>query len=163
MPRNSDIDRIDFDILGLLMNDARLSNKEIAAAVGLAPSSCYERLKTLRSEGVLRGFHADVDLASIGLSVEALLFVQVAKLDAEQVDNFVREIASVREVRTVFLVSGHFDLIVHLAVRDMEQLKLVISENFNRHACVLRVETSVVFNRQTQYSIPTTAPESYRS
>jgi DNA-binding Lrp family transcriptional regulator len=122
--------------------------------VGLAPSSCYERLKALRSQGVLRGFHADVDLASLGLTVEAILFVQVAKLDAEQVDLFVREIAAVREVRTVFLVSGHFDLIVHLAVRDMEQLKLAISEHFNRHACVLRVETSVVFNRQTQYSIP---------
>jgi DNA-binding Lrp family transcriptional regulator len=136
---NFDIDRIDFDILGLLMNDARLSNKEIAAAFGLAPSSCYERLKALRSQGVLRGFHADVDLASLGLTVEAILFVQVAKLDAEQADLFVREIAAVREVRTVFLVSGHFDLIVHLAVRDMEQLKLAISEHFNRHACVLRV------------------------
>jgi DNA-binding Lrp family transcriptional regulator len=154
MAHNPDIDRTDFNILGLLMNDARLSNKEIAAAVGLAPSSCYERLKALRNEGVLRGFHADVDLASLGLAIEALLFVQVAKLDAEQVDVLVHEIASVREVRTVFLVSGHFDLIVHLAVGDMKQLKLVISEHFNRHACVLRVESSVVFNRQTQFSIP---------
>jgi len=161
MAHNSDIDRIDFNILGLLMNDARLSNKEIAAAVGLAPSSCYERLKALRRQGVLRGFHAEVDLASLGLAVEALLFVQVAKLDAGQVDIFIGEIASIREVRTVFLVSGHFDLIVHLAVRDMEQLKLVISDHFNRHACVLRVETSVAFNRQTQYSIPLETLESH--
>ena len=160
MTQNPAIDRIDFDILGLLMNDARLSNKEVAAAVRLAPSSCHERLKALRSGGVLRGFHAEVDLASLGLAIEALLFVQVAKLDAEQIDLFVREVASVREVRTVFLVSGHFDLIVHLAVRDMEQLKLVISEHFNRHACVLRVETSVVFNRQTQHSIPIEALKS---
>jgi DNA-binding Lrp family transcriptional regulator len=94
------------------------------------------------------------------VTIEALLFVQVAKLDAEQVDLFVREVASVQEVRTVFLVSGHFDLIVHLAVRDMEQLKLVISEHFNRHACVLHVETSVVFNRRTQHSIPIEALKS---
>jgi DNA-binding Lrp family transcriptional regulator len=105
------------------MNDARLSTKEITAAAGLVSSSCYEWLKALRSKEVFRDFHADIDMALI---------------------------ASIQEVRAVFLVCGHFDLILHLAVRDMEQLKLAISEHFNRHASVLSVETSIVFNRQTQ-------------
>jgi hypothetical protein len=51
------LDRTDFGILRLLQNDASLSNKEIAAAIGLAPSSAHERLKRLRE---LRGSHADV-------------------------------------------------------------------------------------------------------
>ena len=55
------LDRRDFGILSLLQNNASLSNKQIAAAVGLAPSSAHERLKRLRDEGVLRGTHADVD------------------------------------------------------------------------------------------------------
>ena len=146
-----ELDRTDFDILQLLAKDARLSNKEIAAAIGLAPSSCHERLKALREEGVLLGSHAEVDFRSIGLSLEALLFVQVAKLEAAQVDEFMRKTATVREVRTVFLVSGHFDLIVHVAVRDMERLKNLISEHFNLHPCVIRVETSVIFNREVQH------------
>jgi DNA-binding Lrp family transcriptional regulator len=56
----------------------------------------------------------------------------------------------------VFLISGHFDLVAHVAVSDMEQLKEVISEHFNRHACVTRAETAVVFNRVTQHEIPIT-------
>jgi DNA-binding Lrp family transcriptional regulator len=88
------------------------------------------------------------------VKVAALLFVQVTKLDLEQVDEFVRETSSVREVRSVFLVSGHFDLVVHLVIRNMEQLKKVISDHFNRNACVLRVEISVVFNRRAQHEIP---------
>ena len=52
------LDRTDFGILSLLQNNASLSNKQIAAAVGLAPSSAHERLKRLRDEGVLRGTHA---------------------------------------------------------------------------------------------------------
>jgi len=65
-----------------------------------------------------------------------------------------RKTATVREVRTVFLVSGHFDLIVHVAVRDMERLKNLISEHFNLHPCVICVETSVIFDRDAQHQIP---------
>ena len=154
MSTTPDLDRTDFAILGLLMRDAWLSNKEIAAAVGLAPSSCHERLKTLRDRGVVLGAHADIDLRSIGVALEALLFVQVTKLETSQVDEFMRITAEVREVRTVFLVSGHFDLIVHVAVCDMERLKHLISDHFHRHPFVVRVETSVVFNREVQHEIP---------
>jgi DNA-binding Lrp family transcriptional regulator len=47
------IDRIDFAILTALQNNARLSNKELAAHVGLAPSSCLERVRTLTRRGVI--------------------------------------------------------------------------------------------------------------
>ena len=50
------MDRIDNAILGFLQNDARMSNKELAAAVGLAPSSCLERVRRLQEKGVLTGF-----------------------------------------------------------------------------------------------------------
>jgi DNA-binding Lrp family transcriptional regulator len=154
MASQTSLDRTDFGIVRLLMADAHASNKQLAAAVGLAPSSCHERIKALRAHGVLLGSHAEVNFQALGLAVEALLFVQVAKLDRQQVDDLVDEIASVREVRSVFLISGRFDLIVHLVVRDMEQLKTVISEQFNRHACVLRVESSVVFNRRERHAMP---------
>lgn len=150
-----DLDRTDFGILRLLMSNAALSNKQIAAEVGLAPSSCHERLKSLRRRGVLLGSHAEVDLKFLGLTVEALLFIQCSKLDTKLVDTFMKELCEIRQVRAVFLVSGHFDLVAHVAVRDMEQLKQVISEHFNQHACVTRTETAVVFNRVTQHEIPT--------
>ena len=154
MATEPDLDRTDFAILRLLMKDAWLSNKQIAAAVGLAPSTCHERIKSLRARGVLRGAHADVDLRAIGFALEAVLLVQLGKLEIDVVDSFVSATATVPEVRGVFLVSGRADLIVHVVVRDMEHLKAIISEQFNRHAVVLRVETSVVFNRQQQHVMP---------
>jgi DNA-binding Lrp family transcriptional regulator len=147
-------DRTDFAILGLLMKDAWLSNKQIAAAVGLAPSSCHERIKSLKARGVLRGAHADVNLQAIGFALEAVLFVQLGKLEVQVVDGFISATAEVPEVRGVFLVSGRSDLIVHVAARDMEHLKLIISQHFNRHAVVERVETSVVFNHQQRHAMP---------
>lgn len=61
--------------------------------------------------------------------------------------------AAVPEVRNVFLVSGHFDLIAHVAVRDMEHLKQVSSERLHQ-PFIIRVETSVIFNRITNHEIP---------
>lgn len=154
MTDEADLDRIDFAILRLLMKDAWLSNKQIAAAVGLAPSSCHERIKSLRTRGVLLGAHAAVNLQAIGFALEAVLFVQLGKLELSVVDEFLSVTAAVPEVRGVFLVSGRSDLIVHVVVRDMEHLKAIISEHFNRHAVVERVETSVVFNHKEQHVMP---------
>jgi DNA-binding Lrp family transcriptional regulator len=161
MPIETSLDRTDFAIIRLLMKDARLSNKEIAAAVGLAPSSCHERIKSLRKRKILLGAHAEVNLRALGLALEAALFVQLGKLEVHLVDKFVSSTAEILEVRSVFLVSGRFDLIVHVAVRDMEHLKELISKHFNRHAVVVRVETSVVFCRATQHAIPISEPKPF--
>jgi DNA-binding Lrp family transcriptional regulator len=159
MATEAGFDRTDFAILGLLMKDAWLSNKQIAAAVGLAPSSCHERIKSLKARGVLLGAHAEVNLQAIGFQLEAVLFVQLGKLEVHVVDEFIRSSAEVPEVRGVFLVSGRSDMIVHVVVRDMEHLKLIISQHFNRHAVVERVETSVVFNHEQRHAMPQLASE----
>lgn len=154
MVTGPDLDRIDFAILRLLTKDAWISNKRIAAAVGLAPSSCHERIKSLRARKVLLGAHAEVNLEAIGFALEAVLFVQLGKLKVEAVDEFVSSTATIPEVRHVFLVSGRSDLIVNVVVHDMQHLKTIISEHFNRHDVVLRVETSVVFTNRQQYVMP---------
>jgi DNA-binding Lrp family transcriptional regulator len=154
MAKEPQLDRTDFAILRLLMKNARLSNKEIAAAVGLAPSSCHERMKSLKACGILLGAHAEVDLRALGLNLEAFLFVQLGKLSRETVDRFLKSTAEVLEVRSVSLVSGHSDLIVRVAVRDMEHLKDLISVNFNRHDVVVRTETCIVFSHTDRYAMP---------
>ena len=148
-----EVDRTDLALLSLLAKNARLSNKELATAVGLAPSSCHERLKNLRNKKILLGSHAKVNLHALGFSIEALLFIQLAKLGAGQVDNYLQQTAAIAEVRSVFLISGHFDMAVHLAVRNMEHLKQVISDHFQQ-AFIMRVETSVVFNHLAHHALP---------
>ena len=66
------LDRIDFEILAQLQNDARLSNKELAARVHLAPSSCLERVRRLRRLGAITGFHATVDPEVLGIALQAM-------------------------------------------------------------------------------------------
>ena len=71
------VDRIDRRILALLANDARITNKELAGAVGLSQSACLERVRRLWDRGVLEGAHAAVDPAAFGIGLQAFVAVQV--------------------------------------------------------------------------------------
>ena len=69
------MDRIDREILAHLQHDARISNKELAAKVGLAPSSCLARVRRLQRSGAILGYHAEVDPRVYGVTLEALVAV----------------------------------------------------------------------------------------
>ncbi|HZU23037.1 MAG TPA: Lrp/AsnC family transcriptional regulator [Terriglobales bacterium] len=156
MANHTAVDRISFELLRLLTNDGRLSNKQLAASVGLAPSSAHERLKQLRASGAYQGTHAEVDLKALGFVLEALIHIGLTKHKRNAVDALAAKLGSIPEVRQVFLVTGRFDLIVHVAIRDMEHLKN-LAYDLTSHATVERLETSVVFEAWKHYLLPVPA------
>ncbi|WP_257303298.1 Lrp/AsnC family transcriptional regulator [Geothrix campi] len=139
------LDRIDCDILTLLQKDARLSNKELAAAVGLAPSSCLARVQRLRSEGVLRGAHAEVDPQALGVGLQALIAVQLRQHSRAQVKAFWKHALGLPEVLSVFHVAGTHDFQVHVAVRDAHHLRDLALDAFTTRSEVAHIQTSLIF------------------
>jgi DNA-binding Lrp family transcriptional regulator len=140
-----DLDRIDCDILTLLQKDARLSNKELAAAVGLAPSSCLARVQHLRAEGVLRGAHAEVDPQALGVGLQALIAVQLRQHSRAQVKAFWKHALGLPEVLAVFHVAGTHDFQVHVAVRDAHHLRDLALDAFTTRSEVAHIQTSLIF------------------
>jgi DNA-binding Lrp family transcriptional regulator len=153
MPEHA-LDRTDFDIIRLLQKNARLSNKQLAAAVRLAPSTCHERIKNLFDSRILRGAHAEVDLGAIGLNLEALIFLKLAKYEKRVIDRFFVHLQSIPEVRQVFLVSGRHDAIVHVAVRDIDHLRKFGFAHITNQPLIVNIETSIVFDGRTYYELP---------
>lgn len=147
-------DRIDAEILRLLQNDARLSNKQIAAAVGLAPSSVHDRLKRLWAEGVLTGLHAEVAPRAMGVGLEALLMIELAKHERDTVDRFMDEIVEIPEVRSAHLITGRYDLVVHVVARDTRHLKDLALDRFTNRPGVTRIETSIIYETRTRHELP---------
>lgn len=147
------LDRTDVELLRLLQKDARKTNKELASAVDLAPSSCHERLKRLGACGVLKGAHADVDLSALGFDLEALLFIALAKHTREVVDDFMREVVEIPEVRSAFLVTGRHDIVVHVVARDMQHLKDLALDRFTNRPGVTQIETSVVYEKVYRHDL----------
>jgi len=89
----------------------------------------------------------------LGFVLEALIHIGLSKHKRNAVDTLAGKLASMPEVSQVFLVTGRFDLIVHVAIRDMEHLKN-LAYDLTTHPTVERLETSVVFEAWKHYHLP---------
>jgi DNA-binding Lrp family transcriptional regulator len=147
------LDRIDHDILGLLQNNARLTNKELAAAVGLSPSSCLARVQRLIRDEVIRGFHAKVDPRALGIGLEALVFVRLARHTREVVTAAWDELEAMPEVRDIFYVAGSHDLVVHVVAKDVEHLRTLVADRFGGET-VSHIETALIFQHRRRPRLP---------
>lgn len=143
--RLADLDDIDRRILVKLHADARMSNAALAEAVGIAPSTCHGRVKRLQDVGVIRGFYTDIDPAAIGLTLQAMISVTLQATARGKIGNFIQQIRRKPQVMDVYFLAGADDFIIHVAARDVADLRSFVVENLNADANVAGTQTSLIF------------------
>ncbi|GJM44591.1 MAG: AsnC family transcriptional regulator [Gemmatimonadota bacterium] len=148
------LDRIDRVILAELQKDARQSNKELAAKAGLAPSSCLERVRQLRAGGVLRGFHADVDPAALGIGIQAIIAVRILQHTRKMNDAFRAHVIALPEVIAAQHLAGENDYLLHVAVRDVQHLRNLTLDELTTREEVGHVETALIFDHHRSWTLP---------
>jgi len=141
-------DPIDTRLLQELQRDARQTNRSLANAVGLAPSTTLNRVRDLEARGAISGYHAQVDLASLGRSLEALVFVRLQPKSREIVERFLQHVWSLPETMGVDLISGIEDAVVHLAVANADELQAVVLNQISSFPEVFDERTSLLFERR---------------
>jgi len=154
MEPKTKLDRTDCEILAELQKNARLSNKELAARIGLAPSSCLERVRRLSASGVLRGYHAQVDPAALGIGLEAMVAIRIAKHSRELIDDFQHHVSGIAEVIATYHVGGANDFLIHVAVRDAGHLRTLVLDSLSTRPEVVHIETSLVFEHEYRWELP---------
>jgi DNA-binding Lrp family transcriptional regulator len=153
--KNSDhLDRIDFAILAVLQKNARLANNRLAELVGVAPSTCLERVRRLARIGVIRGYHCDVDPDALGVGLEAMIAVRLRRHSRDIVDSFRQYVAELAEVRSVFHVTGGDDFLVHVAVRDSDHLRDLALDSFTTRPEVDHIQTRLIFDYTPTWRLP---------
>jgi DNA-binding Lrp family transcriptional regulator len=140
-----ELDELDKAILRELQADARRTNKDIAAAVGVSPSTALERTRGLRDRGVIRGAVLDISLAAIGRGVQALIAVRIRPPSRRNIEGFRNWISQLPETIGVFVVSGREDFLIHVAVRDNQDLYAFVIDRLTERPEVADVRTSVVY------------------
>ena len=139
------LDRTDRAIVTLLQENARLSNKEIAGRVGIAQSTCSERIRRLEQAGVFRGFHADVHPAVGGVGLQAMIAVRLHRHETTQVARFRQYAEQLPEVVAFYHMAGTNDFLVHVVVRDSDHLRDIAMGAFTAQPEVAHIETSIIF------------------
>ncbi len=153
------MDRIDFEIVQQLRKNARISNKELAEQVGLAASTCLSRMRYLRASGVLRGYHAEVNAAAMGMEIEAMVAVQLTRHTRRGVESFRQHLLGFEEVQRVLHTSGASDFLVQISVRNTEHLRDFVLTAFTERREVKHIETSLIYQQWDSWDLPDYLPE----
>ena len=140
-----ELDEIDFGIVRELQNNARLSNKELAARVGLAPSTTLVRTRALEREGVLRGYRAEVNPRALGIGLQALISVRLKQHTAADVALFRDYVLGLPAVIRLYHMAGEDDFLIHVGVKDSEDLRELAMSSLTTRPEVAHLETGLIF------------------
>jgi DNA-binding Lrp family transcriptional regulator len=148
------LDRIDYKIIRLLRNNARLSNKELAEQVGLAPSTCLVRTRLLLQAGVLTGFKAEVNPSALGVGLQAMISVRLKRHYKPDVEAFRQHALELPEVVQLYHVAGPIDFLAHVWTKDSEHLRDLAMTAFTSREEVSHIETELIFEHVSCQELP---------
>ncbi len=140
------MDRYDARILAALQRDGRIPVVELAESIGLSPTPCARRIKTLESNGAIEGYSAVLNPARVGLGVLAIVQVKLTEHTDETVARFEREILLMDEVTRCFAITGSYDFILEVYGEDLEALSSVVLKKLVRVPNVRDMQSSVVLD-----------------
>jgi Lrp/AsnC family leucine-responsive transcriptional regulator len=136
------IDSTDLQILAALQPDGRLSNVELASRVHLSASACLRRVKALEESGVIQGYRASVDPASVGLPDNVFVSVGLASQDQADLDAFEEAVRGVPEVMECYLMTGDFDYLLRVVAAGAADYERIHRQHLTRLPSVARVHSS---------------------
>jgi Lrp/AsnC family transcriptional regulator, leucine-responsive regulatory protein len=126
------VDAIDHAILVELQANGRIPNNELAERVGLSPSPCLRRVRQLEADGVIVGYRALLDRRLVGRSYEPLVWVTLAVVTRESMDEFEAEVCAIPEVLEVLRMMGQPDYLLRIATRDPESFESLYIDGLSR-------------------------------
>jgi DNA-binding Lrp family transcriptional regulator len=148
------LDRTDHLILRLLRNNARLPNKDIAEHAQIAASTCMERVRKMHEQKVILGYHAEVEPKAIGVNLQAMVAIRMARHSRESVENFQRHLQQLPEVLLFYHIAGKDDFLVHVGVRDTQHLRDFELTAFTQRDEVAHIETHLIFEFKRNPELP---------
>ncbi|MFC9694624.1 Lrp/AsnC family transcriptional regulator [Kribbella sp. NPDC056951] len=146
------MDELDTALLRILQNDARRTNREMAAELGIAPSTCLERIRSLRERGVISGYHAAVDLKAIDRAMQAIISIKLRPQAMAVATAFQDYVMQLPQTLDMFMVSGASDFLAHVAVRDAQALRDLVLDLAKRQE-IADIRSSVVFEHHHRTTV----------
>ena len=138
------LDSVDLKILSALQKEGRLTKLALAERVNLSPTPCWERLKRLEKAGIIRAYHADIDLAKLGVSTTVLVEVTLKQHRFEDFQVFERSMRKIDEVVECLATGGGIDYVLKIVTRDIDTYQRLMDELLTAEIGIDRYFTYVV-------------------
>jgi len=149
-----DIDKIDAAILSALTENARVSQVEVAARVGLSSTAVARRQRALEEGGLIRGYQAVLDLGRFGLATTVVVRITLESQSDEALKAFEAGVLDCPSVVRCFLMSGSDDYVVIVLARDIEDFERIHRTELSRLPRVARLESSFALREVVNRAVP---------
>lgn len=116
-------DVVDRKLLELLQFDSKQTNKELSNKLNLSVTAVYERIKKLEREGIINRYVALINKENVQKSFVAFCQIKLVQHTQEYVVKFEREVAKLSEVMECYHISGDYDYLLKVLVKDMEAFR----------------------------------------
>jgi Lrp/AsnC family transcriptional regulator, leucine-responsive regulatory protein len=143
------LDETDLRILELIQHHGRIPIAELAKSVSLSPSTCARRLRVLEDGGVIVGYGARVNHATVGLPMIAFVLVSMSRKSEEVLSAFEASIGKAPEVMEAYLMTGRDDYLLRVVVSDLQAYERFVKQRLTRIPGVAQVETSFMLRQVT--------------
>jgi len=147
---NIDLDAIDFKIIHILQESAKISNAELAQRIGLTPSPCLSRVRALERAGVIRRYVALVEPISVGLPISVFIHVALERQVDRSLELFESAMQDQAEVMECYLMTGDSDYLIRVLVPDISTLEHFIVDKLSKIAGVSNIKSSFAL-KQVKY------------
>jgi DNA-binding Lrp family transcriptional regulator len=141
------MDSFDLKMLVALQEDGRLTNQQLADAVGLSASQCSRRRMRLEEEGVISGYHADLASERLGFNVIAFVHITLATHSPDNAQHFRDLVQRVDDVQEAYSLTGDADYLLKIILRDLKSLSDIVNNVLMPHPSVAHVRSSIVLDR----------------
>lgn len=147
---NMAFDEIDRQIMAHLQDDGRMTNVDLAERVGLTAPPCLRRVRTLEEKGAIRGYHADLDPASLGYSITVFAMVSLKSQAEGDLEAFEAHVAAIPEIRECYMLNGDIDFILKIVARDLSSFQQFLTTRLTTAPNVAHVRTSLTIRSSKQ-------------
>lgn len=139
----STLDSIDRKLLAELQAEGRVTNVDLARRVGLTAPPCLRRVRALEEEGVIRGYHADLNASKLGFAITVFAMVSLRSQAEEDLRAFEDHINLLPEVRECHMLNGEIDFILKIVSRDLQSFQEFLTSKLTPAPNVASVKTSL--------------------
>lgn len=139
----ANLDRIDQQLLAKLQDNGRITNVELATQVGLTAPPCLRRVRTLEEQGIIKGYHADIDPQKLGFAITVFAMVSLKSQAEQDLKQFEDHVQSLPEVRECHMLNGEIDFILKIVARDLQQFQAFLTSHLTPAPNVASVKTSL--------------------
>ena len=120
------LDDRDLRILAVLSREGRISKTELARRVNLSATPCWERMRRLEAAGLIRAYHAEVDLARVAPHVVIFVMIELESHRAETFQSFEIAVGRHEEIVAAWALGGGFDYLLKVVTRDIDSYQRLI-------------------------------------